>query len=88
MPFLYLTLPREFELCCPKGIVRTEVHEVNRQAEARSGDEAAKLPSNLSGRAKDLVSQRVPISIAITSNFQCLASLHPVPFEGVYCRFQ
>ena len=51
MPFSYLTLPREFELCCPKGNVRTEVHEVNRQAEPRSGDEAAKLPSNLSGRA-------------------------------------
>ncbi len=39
---------REFELCCPKGNVRTEERESRRQAEPRSGDEAAKLPSEAS----------------------------------------
>ena len=48
---LFVFEAREFELCCPKGNVRTEEREARRQAEPRSGDEAAKLPSNLSRRA-------------------------------------
>ena len=35
----------------PKGNVRAEEREARRQAELRSSDEAAKLPSNLSRRA-------------------------------------
>ncbi len=50
-PYLCLKFGRAFELCCPKGNVRTEARGARRQAEPHSGDEAAKLPSNLSGRA-------------------------------------
>ena len=50
-PYLYLKHFRYIELCHPQGDVRTEEREARQQAEPRSGDEAAKLPSNLSGRA-------------------------------------
>jgi hypothetical protein len=49
-PFSF-SASREFELCSPKGCVRTEERAARRQAEPQSGDEAAKLPPNLSGRA-------------------------------------
>jgi hypothetical protein len=54
-----LKLPRAFELSRSKSDVRTEADEVGRQAEMRSSDEAAKLPSNLSGRAKNSLFDQV-----------------------------
>lgn len=38
-----MKLPREFELGCPKGNVRTEADEIGRQAEPHRGDEAVLL---------------------------------------------
>jgi len=58
--------------------------KAGRSPENRLGE----IRVNLSVRGNNLVLQWVPNSAGTMSNFQCLTSFHPVPFERVYRRLQ